>query len=74
MVWICAKVGVHPFCSCHSREVKLHRKHYPVSDLIGHPYGTVFEVQGRHLVPVDEPLIPVDVADGRDFSINVSPS
>ena len=45
-------------------EIKLHRKHYAVSDLIGHPYGTVFEVNGRHLVPVDEPLIPVDINEG----------
>ena len=48
-----------------SREIKLQRKHYPIADLLGHRYGTVFEVQGKHLVPVDEPLIPVDVADGR---------
>ena len=52
------------------REVKLHRKHYPVSDLIGHPYGTVFEVQGRHLVPVDSPLLPIDDADGIYFYVD----
>ena len=45
-------------------EIKLQRKHYPIADLVGHRYGTVFEVQGKHLVPVNEPLIPVDVADG----------
>lgn len=38
-----------------------------MTDLIGYPYGTVFEVNGRHLVPVDEPLIPVDVADSLVF-------
>ena len=52
-------------------EIKLHRKHFPMSDLIGHPYGTVFEVTGKHLVPVDEPLIPVDVVDGVVFSIKI---
>lgn len=39
-----------------------------MSDLIGHPYGTVFEVDGRHLVPVNEPLLPVDVADGIEIN------
>lgn len=49
-----------------NREIKIQRKHYPISDLVGHPFGTVFEIKGRHLVPVDQPLIAVDVADG-DF-------
>lgn len=42
-----------------------------MSDLIGHPYGTVFEVDGRHLKPVDEPLLPVDVVDGDLFLFRI---
>ncbi|KAK8790904.1 hypothetical protein WA158_005535 [Blastocystis sp. Blastoise] len=40
--------------------VKIRRQSFPVTDLIGHEYGTVFEAQGKHLVPTNEPLEVVD--------------
>lgn len=47
----------------HSSYVKIKRQSFPVNDLIGHEYGTVFEAKGKHLYPTDEPLDVVDEAE-----------